>query len=834
MLKTSTKTPTTPTGPSPTPTTKVSASKAQAQSALQPNPAPAKSSVPPRAATPGSSSAAAAAATPVQHFVDPRPVPGSPPDKNFRANRAQLAPGAWDRIKAHGYGASVLGWMKHEGKTTGKGLLQRTNHLREKLTNTDHHEFKKVQRMLFSVIDGAEEPSLLENGSMRYAYDTAEFDLTWIADGTSTVNDKPKYKIWDARMADPAVRPKAPAAAESVAGPASGDAAEPAVKTIAEQPRTLDKGKGREAERPVQAGAVVRWQPTPTVATREKTFLDFCEDACTVAKGDDIRRRLTAAYEAELARRSADNGDSSALRLAPADAAELHGMRWFLNEVLSNSDWGTAPRRKGDGAMRDSVDGTIKEMTADMHKFQLGVRNLDLAPEVMEFMEKQFQQVVEAGSRLTTTIDAKERAAKFAFIALAGGTLSAFYPVFAGERVGQTVVLASLLKSFYTNYWTPFRETAGGPEATIYAMYRYVGFSFASVMLTPRLIPEPFLDFTRTTGYATTVGLLGAGVQTFYFAGETLAKQVSRIRGKPEFPVLSELHLENAVNANQRETAEMVSKLQDYFSAKAREIDAARRNPELNALGVSPTVVAQLDTLYNKLAETAKQMQVALKGTGNDIEDKDRAGKVAVWVAAMAQLLVPIPFASPTPFTNNYPPFMVMDTLAVAIAVGVQGWSKAVDPSTSQENMMEWFRQMMTFSLAKVLFFAVNGLATNNAVGRSDVALVGWAGLLAFIAMTFGGVIGKGLGAGVEAGVRRAFPKPPVDPNEEAKKLEEQTQALEKLYTSNPAFQTDADLTREVIQHVADRLAAKDAQDAASGGSGSALQIEEGDPSTRT
>ena len=829
MLKTKPTSSTTTTPAPPTVTTKVPDPKAQAQSALQANPASAKTSVPPRAPTPGSSSAAAA--TTVQRFVDPRPVPGASPDKNFRFNRAQLAPGAWDRIKAHGYGASMLGWMKTEGKTTGKGVRQRAFHFGEKhLGSAEHHDFKKVQRMLFAVVEGAETRALLQNGSMRYGYQQAEFDVTWIEDGVAS-NNHPRYRIWDARMADRAVG-LAPAPADaSTSKPAAADTAKPVVDEIAEEPKKADNAPPRSAKPTAPQGPLVLWQP-PTPRGRHTdrgtvsigsnppalTLLDFCSQACLEPQKQNLLERLKVAYDQELREVVTTQEDGPPADPAAAESRALHQAKWVLNELLQNSDWGAAPRRSGDRDLRNSVEGTIGQITSDMHLFRASLDQLTLPDDVKKFLDSQFEQVIDAGSRLMTPVAATDRAAMFALIAMVGVTLSVAYPFLAGERVGQAVVLGSLAKSLYYNLWIPFRETAGGPEATIYAMYRYVGFSFVSTLLTPRLIPSAALDFTRSTAWASMVGASGAALQTYFFAGDALKKQVNRLRGKPEFPAIADLRLES--DAGRQRTAQMITQFGEYFTAKARDINTARDDAKRQGLQLSPTTVAQIGAVYAKLAETAKQMQVMLKGTGAAIEDKDKRAKIGIWLAAMAQLVAPIPFAAPEPF-KTYQPFILLDTIAVAIAITLQGWAKALDPSTSHDGMMEWFRQMMTFSLAKVAFFIGNWLS-GNAVKSNDMALYGWAAFLALTAMTFGGLIGKGLGAGVEKMMPR---RREADSGDSPDELAKQIKGLEEIYLKNPDMQS-AEMTDLLMQrHVSLDTAA---QQGAAGSSSLAIEGAEG------
>lgn len=407
--------------------------------------------------------------------------------------------------------------------------------------------------------------------------------------------------------------------------------------------------------------------------------------------------------------------------------------------TLKESDWAAGPRGlRADKPFQDRIAEDVHAINETLHLFQTIVAKLDDVPrDTKVYLEKELQAVIDVGKRLTTDVSTAKRAGVFTFIAAAGGIMSLLYPHLANERVAQVVVDSSLGKSFYTNIFRALHGTAGGPEAMVYFMQRYLGFSAVSMGLMPSLVPKAVLNFTHSPGWASAVGFGSAAAQTYYFAGDGAKKWMQRkFTGNPEIDNLNVTELTG-------QAQDMLADIAKYLKATA-STGTIHEEAKQQAGTISATMNGQVGDYRARLADVANKFN-RLVGEATRVDvDKDRAVKLSIWGGAVLQLLGPVVLSALQKAT-----FLTIDSTCVAIAIGIQGFFKALDPATNEAGMVEWFRQMMTFSVLKTIFLGVNKYAgAGDMVSKDDNMVYIWTAIMAVTAMTFGGAIGKGFGAG--------------------------------------------------------------------------------------
>jgi hypothetical protein len=238
-------------------------------------------------------------------------------------------------------------------------------------------------------------------------------------------------------------------------------------------------------------------------------------------------------------------------------------------------------------------------------------------------------------------------------------------------------------------------------------------------------------------GWSATVGASSAAFQTYFFAGAGIKAAIRQRKGNPSIDDVDPKQLSTQAQA-------MFGDMEKYLRAATTQAVSIREGSKKPGNAISVTFNAQLGNYCARLADVAKDVQALAGVAASTIEvDKDRAAKMAIWASSIAQLMGPVVLSG-----LQKAQFLTIDSTCVAFAIGIQGLFKAIDPAANEGAMLEWFRQMMTFSLLKTAFLGYNAV-NKNIVNRDETALYASAAVLAFSAMTFGGAIGKGLGAGM-------------------------------------------------------------------------------------
>jgi hypothetical protein len=324
-----------------------------------------------------------------------------------------------------------------------------------------------------------------------------------------------------------------------------------------------------------------------------------------------------------------------------------------------------------------------------------------------------------------------------------GSALSLAYPHFAGEAQAQVVVDASVIISAYYAAFKMLNGTAGGREALEYFVVRYWSFVAVSVGLVWRLVNHPAAEFSKHPAWAVTVTVIAAAVQTWYCAGDGIK---AWHRGRTGIPELDDPRARN-LSATDRG---IVGDIATTLHAKKQNIECLGAVSRSQGTAISGTMNDHFGRYAAGLAQSGAAFE-RLLGQAGTVADQDGTVKLFIEIGAILQLFAPAILSAVQKRL-----FLSADSFAVGAAVSVQGAAKALDPAVNEAGMLEWFRHLVAVPIFQTIFLAIEqkqGLVQNGGPKWFGV----WVGVLAFSAMSFGGLLGKGAGAaagGLVSGAR--------------------------------------------------------------------------------